>query len=308
MMTPLIAMPPDAAVGPFLRSPVMFRHRFGEHPLFSDEGLVGMIDRHPEDLTDLNLNQFDAEGRLVKLMTGDRSGLSGADLINAVGRGALWVNLRHVNETHPGVAALMGEMQAALEAFDARFKGARFDANLLISAPGAKVPYHADQPEVMLCHIRGAKRIWIYPNSGKHLPDEYFERVVLREITEDIPYDRSFDSDAVIFDLAPGDGVAWPSNAPHRVENLGSVNISLSIEYMTWPSRLRLGAYYLNGLLRRAGLPQKPVAALSPLGVAARWALAQPLKRSGLHKGRQLQFAREFELVRGAAEGVRQTA
>ena len=308
MKTPLITIPPEALGSSFLRSPVLFRHRFGEHPLFSEEGLVGLIDSHPESLTDLNINRFDAEGRLVKLITGDRNGLGGADLINAVGRGELWVNLRHVNETHPGVAALMAEMQAALEALDARFKGARLDANLLISAPGAKVPYHADQPEVMLCHIRGAKRIWIYPNGGRHLPDEHFERVVLKEITEDIPYDRSFDADAAVFDLEAGHGVAWPSNAPHRVENLGTVNISLSIEYMTWCNRLRLGAYYLNGLLRRVGLPQKPVADLKPLGLAARWALAQPLKRLGLHKGRQMLFKREFELVRDAAEDVRQNA
>jgi hypothetical protein len=33
-----------------------------------------------------------------------------------------------------------------------------------------------------------------------------------------------------------------------------------------------------------------------------------PLKRLGLHKGRQMQFEREFELAPDAVEGVRQSA
>jgi hypothetical protein len=308
MSAPLISIAPDETGKSLREGPVLFHHRFCDHPLFSDAGLAGIIDGHPDDLTDLNINRFDADGRLVKLMTGDRKGQGGAAVLEAVSRGELWVNLRHVNETHPGLAGLMAEMHAGLVAHNKRFKSARLDTNLLISAPGAKVPYHADQPEVMLCHVRGAKRIWVYPNGGKHLPDEHFEKVVLKETTEDIPSDRSYDANAKVFDLKPGQAIAWPHNAPHRVENLGTVNVSLSIEYMTWDGRRRLGAYYVNGLLRRAGLPQKSVASLSPLGVAARWALSVPLKRLGLHKGRQMQFEREFELAPDAVEGVRQSA
>jgi hypothetical protein len=308
MTEPLITIAPDEAGKSFLLGPVLFQHRFSEHPLFTDQGLAAIIDGHPDDLTDLNINRFNEAGQMTKLLTGDRNGMSGADMLQAIGRGELWINLRHVNETHAGIGALMEEMQAALVAHNKRFKGARLYTNLLISAPNAKVPYHADQPEVMLCHVRGAKRIWIYPNGGRHLPDEHFEKVVLKETTEDLPYDRSYDDDAKVFDLAPGQAVAWPPNAPHRVENLGTVNVSLSIEYMTWDSRRRLGAYYVNGLMRRMGFRPQPVAGLSPLGVAARWALSVPLKRLGLHKGKQMVFEREFELAADAAEGVRQRA
>lgn len=307
MNAPLITIAPDEAGKSFLQGPVLFQHRFSDHPLFSETGLAGIIDGHPDDLTDFNIHWFDDTGK-GHVRTGDRAGLSGADVLRAIGRGELWVNLRHVNETHPGIAALMTEMEEALVAHNKRFKGARLDTNLLISAPNAKVPYHADQPEVMLCHVRGAKRIWIYPNGGRHLPDEHFEKVVLKETTEDLPYDRSFDDDAKVFDLQPGQAVAWPPNAPHRVENLGTVNVSLSIEYMTWDGRMRLGSYYVNGLLRRLGFRSQPLAELGPMGLAARWALSVPLKRLGLHKGQQMQFKREFELAPDAEEGVRQRA
>jgi hypothetical protein len=308
MSEPLITIAPDEAGKSFLQGPVLFQHRFSDHPLFSDEGLAGIIDGHPDDMIDFNINRFNEAGQVTKLLTGDRNGMPGADVLRAIGRGEMWVNLRYVNDTHPEISALMQEMQAALEAHNKRFRGAKLHTNLLISAPNAKVPYHADQPEVMLCHVRGAKRIWVYPNGGKHLPDEHFEKVVLKETTEDLPYNRSYDEDAKVFDLAPGQAIAWPPNAPHRVENLGTVNVSLSIEYMTWDSRQRLGAYYVNGLLRRLGFSVQPVAKLGPIGVAARWALSVPLKRLGLHKGNQMVFAREFEVAPDAEEGVRQRA
>ncbi len=308
MSAPLITLAPDESGKSFLAGPVLFQHRFSDHPLFSDQGLASLIDGQPDDMIDFNINRFDSEGRLIKLMTGVRNGMDGAGVLRAIGRGELWLNVRHVNQTHAGVEALMSEMQEALVAHNKRFKGARLDANLLISAPNAKVAYHADQPEVMLCHVRGAKRIWIYPNGGRHLPDEHFENVALKETTEDLPYDRSFDDDAKVYDLVPGQAVAWPPNAPHRVENLGTVNVSLSIEYMTWDGRRRLGAYYVNGLLRRLGLPSRPVAQLSPLGIAARWALSVPHKRLGLHKARQLQFTPEFDVAPDAEEGVRERA
>ena len=308
MTAPMIAFPADQALSAFLDGPVLFHHTLSEHPLFQDEGLAALIDGQPDSMLDLNINTFNAEGQLEKIMNGDRAGLSGAQLLQAVGRGALWMNLRHVNDTSPAVAEVMRDLQAALVAQNPRFKNAHLDANLLISAPGAKVAYHAEQPEVMLCHIRGAKRIWVYPNGGQYLPDEHFEKVVLRETTEDIHYERAYDAQARVFDLAPGQALTWPPNAPHRVENLGTVNVSLSIEYMTWDSRIRLGAFYVNGLLRRNGVTPPPVAALGPVGLAARWALSVPLKRMGLHKAKQVVFEPAFEVDPTAEGNVRQRA
>jgi hypothetical protein len=304
MTQPLIALAPNYTDRSFQRAPVLLNHSLHESPLFTDEGLAALLEQHPDRLTDLNIYKFQPDGHAT-ILTGSRADFTGEQILEAVRRGELWINLRHLNECNPAAAALMAELRQTLASLHPRFKASQLDANLLISAPNAKVPYHADQPDVMLCHIRGAKRIWIYPNDGKHLPDEHFEKVVLKETSEDLPFHRSWDANATVFDLQPGQAVAWPTNAPHRVENLGTMNVSLSIEYMTWGARRRLGAYYINGTQRRLGLRPQQMATIGPAGLAARWALSVPLKRLGLHKGKQKVFETEFELSKDTEEGVR---
>ena len=49
---------------------------------------------------------------------------------------------------------------------------------LLISSPRALVYYHADGPASALWHIRGRKRIWIYPA----LDGRYIQRELLEDI------------------------------------------------------------------------------------------------------------------------------
>ena len=56
---------------------------------------------------------------------------------------------------------------------------------------------------------------------------------------EYVPYSSDFDEGARIFDLRPGEVLAWPQNSPHRVENTTGVNVSLSCEFATGASRRR---------------------------------------------------------------------
>jgi hypothetical protein len=113
------------------------------------------------------------------------------------------------------------------------------------------VYYHADGPASVLWHLRGRKRIWIYPPLD--------ERYVKRELIEDIfagvrheylPYEPVFDEAAVSYELAPGQWVAWAQNAPHRITNLDSVNVSLSTEYFTAVTRRRQRVYVANRFFR----------------------------------------------------------
>src|SRR5690606_30490170 len=100
------------------------------------------------------------------------------------------------------------------------FKPAQINGQLILSAPNAKVPFHADAPGVVLFHMRGRKRIWIYPADEAHMPQQLMEDIVLKQQTEDLPYRRDMDAAAQIVDLEPGMAATWPLHAPHRVENV----------------------------------------------------------------------------------------
>jgi hypothetical protein len=104
------------------------------------------------------------------------------------------------------------------------------------------------------------------------------------------------DADAVVFDLEPGMAVSWPLHSPHRVENLDTSCLSLTTEFQTWATRVTNGAYYTNGVLRRAGLPTAPIDATPMAGRAALWAASLVLRRLNLVQDRISTIERKFDL------------
>jgi len=89
---------------------------------------------------------------------------------------------------------------------------------------------------------------------------------------------------------------AWPLHAPHRIENLGTFNVSLSVDYQTWASRLINGAHYANGGFRRWGLPVAAMDKPPAFARAGLWAASLGLKRARLVEDRIKGLERSFEL------------
>ncbi len=161
-------------------------------------------------------------------------------------------------------------------------------------------------PGVVLFHLRGRKRVFVYPGDEAHLPEHCMEQVVARQTTEELPYDRAFEADARVLDLTPGQALTWPVYAPHRVENLDAFCVSLSMEYQTWPSRLRTGALYTNAVLRSRGwraAQHRGHGSAGTGGPVGGFPLA--LRRAGALKSRLGDFQRDFEPVVGAPDGAR---
>lgn len=65
-----------------------------------DQALAEVLDRYPADLFDINLYDYDDEGQ-VSLRTGARGRLNGAELLEAIQQGRLWVNMRKVEQGWP---------------------------------------------------------------------------------------------------------------------------------------------------------------------------------------------------------------
>jgi len=279
----------------FRHAPVTFQHDLLASGLFDDEALAGLLDAYPAELYDINLFDFDAEGQAT-MRTGARGRLPGRDVLEGVKAGRIWVQLRRAEAFHAGLGDLIAEAFAGIRRQVPDFKPVQLNGQLILSAPQAKVPFHADAPGVVLFHLRGRKRIWIYPNDEAHMPQQGMENILLKQQTEDLPYRRDMDPAAQVFDLEPGVAAAWPLHAPHRIENQGTFNVSLSVDYQTWDSRITNGAHYANGALRRAGLP---IAAMHRTPMAARaglWAASLALKRARLVEDRIKAFERSFEL------------
>jgi hypothetical protein len=193
-----------------------------------------------------------------------------------------------------------GKVQAAYPGL----RAVKNAGQLILSSPKARVPYHFDAAGVVLFHMRGRKRIFVYPGDEAHLAEVDMEQVVSRQTTEELPYVRAFEADAQVVDLEPGQALTWPIYAPHRVENLDRFCVSLSMDFQTWTSRLRNGALFTNAVLRsRGGRPRMTDRMATP-ELAARWAASLALKRAGALKSRLESFERDFEPEVGVADGA----
>ncbi|MEM9659341.1 MAG: cupin-like domain-containing protein, partial [Planctomycetota bacterium] len=182
-------------------------------------------------------------------------------------------------------------------------------ANLLISSPTAWVPYHVDMPVNMLWHIRGKKRVWVYPHFDKRFASsEVLEKVCSGEWSEDVPYDTSFDRYALIYDAEPGQLITWPQLTPHRVRNLEGLNVSLSTEHKNARARRRINVHTGNHLLRnRFGVVCREIA-VDGAAAHGKQALARAFRLAGKFIGKQKEqfvYPKTFVVDPEAPHGYR---
>ncbi len=288
---------------------LQFHHRLHETDLFTDEALAELVGSHPYEF--VNVSRPLDVATEYNWSEGEWHGVDPADLVDLVRRGHLWINVRHLADHQPVYRELLETMYAELEA---KCPGlATFDryAGLLISSPTAKVPYHLDVPPVVLWHVRGSKRIWIYPQDEPNLLDyEGMEACVAGRGTEDLAYAESFDEYATVVDLHPGMVVAWPQNGPHRVENLDGLNVSITGEHYTRNARRRLRAFRANRFLRtKLGLPCRSLETES-LGYLAKQAVYGAARGFDKLFGRpdpgHVQHRKNFHVDPTAPNGIRE--
>lgn len=254
MMTPRVELSPEQG-SDFGHRPLLASHNLHQHELFSDAALVELLDRFPrQHLYALTMGEdpTDTDGNRLAI----HDGVSGAELLQAVKNGRLWLNITRVDRADAGYRALIDELYAQLTAQAPGFSPIASQGTLLISSPHVLVYYHADGPASVLWHIRGRKRVWVYPAlDERYMQREHLEDIFAGVRHEYLPYQTSYDEAAVVYDLEPGQWVIWPQNAPHRVTNLDSVNVSLSTEHFTRESRWRARVYTANRFFRtRLGL------------------------------------------------------
>lgn len=278
-----------------LIEPRVFSHDVHTLGMATDDALAELLDRYPEELFDINAYSYDAEGQ-VSLETGSRGRADGATILSEIKAGRLWVNLRDIQDGHPD---LWEPIREAFELNMAQLgvKPIKAAGQLILSSPGTKVPYHFDAAGVMLFHLRGRKRLFVYPPDEAHLPQSAMEAVVMRTTTEELPYRRDFDADAQVFDMEAGQALTWPLYAPHRVENLDVFNVSVSLDFQTWGTRITRGAHFANGVRRRHwGMSPAPMDRTPMAARAALWACSLAMKKANLAENRIKDLERSFEL------------
>ena len=231
-------------------------HRLADLDLFSDDSLADVLDRLPRQRLQVFTMGTDPN-RPADWTPVEVGVASGADVLAAVREGRLFVNARLIDRDDREFEMLRDGLFDEIASFRHDVVPGSPSLTLLITSPKAVVYYHLDSGPNMLWHVRGQKRVFVYPETN----DFFVERADLEDVfagvrEEFLPYEPEFDDAALKFDLEPGELIAWPQNAPHRITNADSLNISLSGEFDTQNSLRRHLVYTANRFFsRRLRLP-----------------------------------------------------
>jgi hypothetical protein len=299
-----------AAAARFGKAPLRLAHGLAENPLFSRSTLEALIETYPRQ--HYGLVETGRAGGERRWREGDFGRLSGADVLDAIAAGRMWLNLRNLSTVDARYGALLDQLLAEFAREMPGFKPNRKNCGLLISSPHAEVYYHADLPGQMLMQISGKKRVRIWPAEAPYLTPQQLEDIAVFDLEVGLPYDRSYDKAAQVFDLEPGQMLHWPLNGPHRVENYGMLNISLTVSYQTEEIRRAETVHLANGMLRHAFGWTARSRAISGPGFWAKVALQKAMRKSGwlarMRKARQAITFRLDAAHKGAIVDVKEAA
>jgi hypothetical protein len=282
------------STGDWTREPVRIAHALDLHPLLAPDSLARLIGRYPR--AHYSLVAMGGPGRERFWREGDFGGLTGAEVLEAIRRGRMWLNLRMVSAVDSEYAALLPLIVDAASRACPGFEAPKAEFGILISSPGAQVYYHADLPGQCLWQIAGRKRLFVYPAAPPFITPVNLEDIALFDVEVDLPYSPAYEGAAQAFDLAPGQAVHWPLNAPHRVENIEGLNVSITVSYTTEEIHRANQVLLANALLRhRFGFAPKSRAIAGPSFWAKR--VVQKLLRGGKWVQSQRRARRPIEFA-----------
>lgn len=239
----------DSHTERFQKAIFTFQHKLNETGLFTDEALIDLLDRHPHSRLDVCTMSVSEDPRYPnRFRTGDFRDASGKLLLEAAKAGCIWINLRKAMNIHPEYKAVLDNMYGDLSE-KTGLKTFTANGGILISSPIAKVPYHFDKTETILWHVRGKKRIYVYPQTEEFISDEAYESALTDYLDDDLPYKTEFEDYAKVIDLKGNESVTWPLNSPHRVDNR-TFCVSVTTEYSTPQSVQKNSAMLTNAALR----------------------------------------------------------
>ena len=280
----------------FGRHTVNLGHTLAASPLFTDDALASLIERAPAGSYHVNTMDVTTHDPRTR-REGIVDGLTGAEAIEAVRRGHIWILIQDPGRYDPQYSAMLKGIYDEFEARMPGFKSYKQKLSILISSPKVQVYYHADVPGQTLWQVRGHKRVYLYPNTAPFLPQDALERIVLGEAHEiSLKYEPWFDEYAEVVDLAPGRMLHWPLNGPHRIVNADCLNVSFTTEHWTNDLRNTYAVNYANGIMRgRLGAKSLSRPESGP-GMWARLGLAAAWKAAGMQKARKHRFKVDFKV------------
>ena len=144
-------------------SPLKQTHNLHKSPLFTDAVLAELIETTPRKDYSLVIPGRQDQGQHHKWREGDIGDATGAQVLDAIKSGLLWINLRNLPKNDARFQHLAEQLFAQMEENVPGLNVKHRDLTLLITSPAAQTYYHCDVSGQSLWHIRGRKKVYLYP-------------------------------------------------------------------------------------------------------------------------------------------------
>jgi hypothetical protein len=242
----------------FNRKSFAFNHSLAEHPAFTMDCLVRLVER---TLAEDDKLFWDAGEKTVNQRWDERPGrdFSVQEALRRIENCGAWIVLFGA-ERDPEIAGLLAGAMEQVDEYSggSLLKEAKVrSAYIFITSPNRVTPFHIDRECNFLLQIHGSKTIHIFDQNDREvLPEAEIERFWSVD-NNSAKYRPEFQERALTLELNPGDGVHIPVNAPHWVKNHGSISVSLSLNFQFRNTKLG-NIYRANYYLRKLGLRPTP--------------------------------------------------
>lgn len=242
------------------------KHDFHQHPLMQLDELEKLANK----LMPIGGCRFIKPGTTIKSgFQHDGTPPDGRELSEVFRRleePGSWIALYNV-ERDPAYAGFVQEALGTVKHLIERQEPGMFSpqAFIFISAPPSVTPFHIDRENNFWLQIRGHKTMSVWNADNRHVvsgPD--VESFIVTNSLEKVKLNDAYRPFALERDFAPGDGVYFPSTAPHATTTDASwvkpgdgISISIGIVFYTSVTRRRANIHSANRVLRKLGMNPK---------------------------------------------------
>jgi hypothetical protein len=255
-VAPVITAPNDSLTRDFPLKPFAIRHMLAGHPLLTLPRIAKLASDMPRDLIEYNSGAASISQDPDKVQSVN---LDPVEVVNRIETAGAWMVLKRI-EHSPEYRALLEDTLLSV----ARARGfksldeagfSQIEGYLFVSSPNSTTPFHLDGEDNFFVQIHGDKTFAIFDNRDGSIADNaQVEYCTTKH--RNVPYNDSFKSRGVEYQLVGGDGCYVPYQWPHWVKTAGSYSISMAVTWTTPEVRRLNDLHTFNSILRGLGLPQ----------------------------------------------------
>jgi len=246
-MTRLLDIDAEAFHTNFAKGSFPVRHGLAEHPLLTVEAVAELADALPEPSVEHHTGKVAA---VVGDAPVERVEQTPGEIARGIETNGCWMVLKNIEQV-PAYHALLDELLDEVTPYVADREGGMNlrEGYVFLTAPNSTTPAHTDHEHNFLLQVRSQKHF--------HVGVFHDEQLHQRQIEKMYAGARNLDrlpDDPQLYDLGPGDGLYVAPCAPHWVETLDAVSVSLSITFRTPVTERASQVHAINRHLRRLRL------------------------------------------------------